>query len=87
MPPAQDAKNNLILAMYDPTVVLYTDEFVSIIADLYPKSEHHYLVMPKEDIQDSRGLKALHIPKLIYMELKGLEYAMRKTGLPAQSFL
>lgn len=86
MAPVHDAKNNLILAMYDPNVELYTDEFIVIIADLYPKSNHHYLVMPKEDIQDVRSLRALHIPKLIYMELKGLEYVMRKTGLSAQHF-
>lgn len=87
MAPVHDAKNNLILAMYDPNLELYSDEFIAIIADLYPKSRYHYLVLPKENIQDVRALLALHIPKLIYMELKGLEYVMRKTGLSADNFL
>lgn len=81
---ANDARNNLILAMNNPSNVLYSDEFVVIIADQYPKSKHHYLVMPKEDLLDVRSLKKHHIPKLIYMELKGLEYVMHTTGLSAQ---
>ncbi|KAL4090704.1 hypothetical protein QTP88_025491 [Uroleucon formosanum] len=82
-----EARNNLILSMNDPSNILYSDEFVVIIADQYPKSEHHYLVMPKEDLFDVRSLKKHHIPKLIYMELKGLEYVMHTTGLFAQDLL
>lgn len=82
-----EARNNLILAMNDPSNILYSDEFVVIIADQYRKSEHHYLVMPKEDLLDVRSLKAHHIPKLIYMELKGLEYVMHTSGLFAQDLL
>jgi len=82
-----EARNNLILSMNDPSNILYSDEFVVIVADQYPKSEHHYLVMPKEDLFDVRSLKEHHISKLIYMELKGLEYVMRTTGLFAQDLL
>lgn len=78
--------NDLVVAINDPAVCLYSDEFLVIIADEFPKSLHHYLVMPKEDIQDVNSLDVHHVPKLIYMELKGLEFVMRKTGLPAQSF-
>lgn len=81
---SNEARNNLILAMNDPSNVLYSDDFVVIIADQFPKSKHHYLVMPKEDLLDVRSLKKDHIPKLIYMEFKGLEYVMYRTGLMAQ---
>lgn len=81
---SNEARNNLILAMNDPSKVLYSDDFVVIISDQFPKSKHHYLVMPKEDLLDVRSLKKDHIPKLIYMEFKGLEYVMCRTGLMAQ---
>lgn len=77
-------KDDLIRAMNDPYKVLYKDEFVGIIADAFPKSRHHYLVMPLEDIHDLSDLGEHHIPKLIYMELKGLEFVMRTTGVPHQ---
>lgn len=79
-------KNDLVLALNNPAVRLHEDEFLVIIADLYPKSKHHYLVMPLEDIPEVNRLKVHHIPKLIYMELKGLEYVVSKTGLSAQNF-
>jgi len=75
--------NDLIEAIKKPHLVLYSDEFVVIIADKYPKSKHHYLVMPKEDVRTLCDLTEHHIPKLIYMELKGLEYVIRITGLAA----
>jgi aprataxin len=84
---AGELKNDLIFAMNDPTVRLYSDEFVTIIADKFPKSKHHYLVLPHEDISDVRDIKEHHIPKLIYMELIGLEFAMAHTNLPAHGFL
>lgn len=78
--------NNLILAMNDPACVLHSDQFIVIIADKYPKAEHHYLVMPREDIGNVRNLKERHVPKLVYMELKGLEFAVHASGLPVQNF-
>lgn len=82
-----DLSNDLIVAMNDPGRALYSDEFVVIIADKYPKSEFHYLVMPRENIPDVRSLKKQHIPKLIYMELKGLEFAIVSSALQAHDFL
>lgn len=79
-------KNNLILAMNNHENILYSDDKIAIIADLYPKSIHHYLVLPKENIQDVRSLKPHHIPCLIYMELKGLEFVMQKTGMASHCF-
>lgn len=67
--------------------LLYSDEFIVIIADAFPKSIYHYLVLPKEDIPEVRSLNEFHIPKLIYMELKGLEHVMRITGLTAKNLL
>lgn len=84
--PSNRLRNDLVLAMQDPSVMLYSDEFVTIIADKYPKSEYHFLVLPKEDIQQLRSVQEHHIPKLIYMELKGLEFAKHMTGLPKQHF-
>lgn len=78
--------DDLILAMRDPNSVLYQDEFIVIIADKYPKSQHHYLVLPLEDVADVRDLKQRHVPKLVYMELKGLEYVMAATGLSIDNF-
>ncbi|VVC46248.1 Hypothetical protein CINCED_3A008030 [Cinara cedri] len=79
-------KNDLIVAMDNKSVRLYEDEFMVIIADVFPKSKHHYLVLPKEHIQEVNSLKTHHIPKLIYMELKGLEFVVYRTMLPARCF-
>ncbi|XP_050428421.1 aprataxin isoform X2 [Adelges cooleyi] len=76
----------IIFPMNNPTNILYTDDIVTIIADLFPKSIHHYLVLPKDNIQDVRSLKQHHIPTLIYMELKGLEFVMRVTGMTPHKF-
>ncbi|XP_050522978.1 aprataxin isoform X2 [Daktulosphaira vitifoliae] len=72
--------------MNNPVNILYSDDIVTIIADLYPKSIHHYLVLPKENIQDVKSLKPHHIPCLIYMELKGLEFVIKKTGMASHYF-
>lgn len=79
-----EPRNNLILAMYDPSKVLYSDEFLVIIADQFPKSHHHYLVISKKDLLDVRSLRAQHIHMLIYMEFTGLEYVKGRTGLMVQ---
>lgn len=80
-----ELKNDLVLAIKDPSVLLYSDEFIVIIADIYPKSKYHFLVMPKENIRDITCLKPYHVPKLIYMEHKGLEFVMQATGLSAKN--
>lgn len=82
-----ELKNDLLVAMGNPDAVLYSDEFLVIIADKYPKSKYHYLVMPKENIHEIRSLKKHHIPKIIYMQLKGIEFAMQQTNLTSVHFV
>lgn len=72
---SSELRNDLVVAMDNDKNVLYQDPFIVIIWDKYPKSKFHFLVLPREDIPDVRSIKKHHSPKLVYMELKGLEIA------------
>lgn len=59
---------SLVKSMDDPSLRVYADDKLVIIKDKYPKSEYHYLVLPKENISGIRSLNESHLPLLKYME-------------------
>lgn len=45
-----DWRNGLLRDMKDPTKQLLRTDLAVVIADKFPRSKHHYLVLPVEDI-------------------------------------
>ena len=64
----------LLKTMEDPKYVVFKDEKIVIIKDMYPKAKHHLLVIPHEDIASIKVVNEKHIPLLEYMESKAKEY-------------
>ncbi|XP_075225996.1 aprataxin isoform X2 [Lycorma delicatula] len=67
-------KFSLVKSMEDPVLQVYTDDKIVIIKDKYPKSEYHYLVLPKENISGIRLLNSSHLSILKYMDTKAREF-------------
>ena len=57
----------LLKSMEDPKKVLISDEKCVIIRDEYPKSRHHYLTIPKENISSLKSLDSSHVDLLQHM--------------------
>ena len=49
------------------------DKDIVVMPDKYPKSQHHYLVMPREIIEDFSDLTPDHLPILRALQSKGKE--------------
>lgn len=73
-------KFELLKLMKNKEYLLYSDDDIAIIRDGYPKSEVHYLVLPKADIPYVKDIKAEHLDILKKMDLKGREYARENGG-------
>ena len=70
--------------MKNPEMIVKQDEKCVVIKDSYPKSKHHYLVLPKSDISSLRVVNATHLDllrhilkvgKVLAEEIKGKESA------------
>lgn len=60
-------KYGLHNAMRDPNSVIYQDNLVIIIKDKYPKSIHHFLVLPVGKVKDLKALTRSHIQLIEHM--------------------
>lgn len=65
----------LINILKDETKLLYSDSEIAIAADCFPKSEVHYLVLPKQNIPSIKDVNRSHIELLKKMDLTGREFA------------
>lgn len=73
-------KFNLYKAMKDPKLVVYEDDVVVIILDKYPKSELHFLVLPKTEIPNVASLHTYHISLLQHMDTVTKHYVQQYRG-------
>lgn len=58
----------LLKTMEDPKHIVSSDDLVTVIKDVYPKAEFHYLILPKEDVSSLKGIKNDHLRLLNHME-------------------
>lgn len=65
----------LLSSMDDPELRVHSDDKITIIKDKYPKAQHHFLVMPKENIPNLKSLKKEHLDLLHYIQKQGQEIA------------
>nr|XP_023014037.1 aprataxin [Leptinotarsa decemlineata] len=63
----------LLKTMEDPKYIIQSDELITIIKDVYPKAEFHYLILPKANISNLKALNKDHIDLLKHMEIKAKE--------------
>jgi aprataxin len=54
-------KKGLLNSMKDPDCVLTSDDKCIIIKDKFPKSQHHFLALPRDDIKDIGSLDGSHV--------------------------
>ncbi|XP_055546952.1 aprataxin-like protein [Wyeomyia smithii] len=55
---------NLIADMKNPKLVLFRSDLAAVIRDKYPKSNHHFLVLPWENINTVYQLSLKHVTLL-----------------------
>merc|ERR1711874_439511 len=61
----------LVQSMNDPELKVKETESLVVIKDKYPKSEHHFLVLPKEKLSSLRSATRAHVELLQKMEDEG----------------
>lgn len=54
-------------SMKDPDMVVQSDELTVTIKDRYPKAQHHYLVLPRQNIKSLKHLNKDHLSLLNIM--------------------
>ncbi len=59
--------HGLLQSMNDPAMIIKEDDTCTIIKDAYPKACHHYLVLPKVQINNLRVLDSTHVGLLKHM--------------------
>ncbi|XP_072401512.1 aprataxin [Diabrotica undecimpunctata] len=64
-------QQGLVRTMKNPKAVVTSDDLVTVINDLYPKAEVHFLVLPKENISSLTALNQDHIDLLRHIERAG----------------
>ena len=57
----------LLASMEDPELLVKSDDMCVVIKDAYPKSKHHYLILPKTSITNIRALNSSHVDLLKHM--------------------
>lgn len=57
----------LLGSLEDPELKVLSDDLVTVIKDKYPKSEFHYLVIPKENINSLKEVNSTHVNILKHM--------------------
>lgn len=63
----------LLGSMNDPNLKVKEDELCVVIKDKYPKAKYHFLVIPKEKIQNLRSLNKGHASLLQHLDKTGKE--------------
>lgn len=74
----------LLKTMKDPNFVVYSDQKIVIIKDMYPKAKYHFLIICNEDIPSVRSVNPKHLNLLKYMDQKAKEYVSK--NLPTTDF-
>ncbi|XP_022215928.2 aprataxin-like protein [Drosophila obscura] len=83
---------NLIKEIADQANWIISSDVGIVIADKYPKAQHHYLVLPKSEISSIFELTREHLPLLEELhllasnivEVRGLQWADFKVGFHAE---
>lgn len=70
----------LLQTIKNSDYVVYNDEQVVIIKDMYPKAKYHFLVVSNEDIAGIRDVNRTHLPLLQHMHTTAENYV--KKNLP-----
>ncbi|XP_050518723.1 aprataxin [Diabrotica virgifera virgifera] len=78
-------QQGLVKRMNDPDAVVTSDDLVTVINDLFPKAEVHWLVLPKENISSLTGLKKDHIDLLRHMK-RAAQTAIKEEGHTDKKF-
>ncbi|XP_055333497.1 aprataxin-like [Paramacrobiotus metropolitanus] len=65
---------SLISAIQDPRLHIYSDSQVVVIRDKFPKSRHHYLMLPRCAIDTLTDLTSAHIPLVEHMIEQGKQF-------------
>lgn len=65
---------NLIRELENPKSIIEEDEFIYVIKDKFPKSTHHYLIIPKKDIPSISKVTKDDLEVLYHMELIANKY-------------
>lgn len=60
--------NGLVKSMTDPELVIKKDDLVTVIKDMYPKAEFHYLILPQEHILSLKEITKEHLYLLKHMD-------------------
>lgn len=63
--------------MKDPKYMVFSDTKIVMIKDMYPKAEHHFLVLPHEEITNLKKVTEKDIPLLEYMFEKAKQYTSK----------
>ena len=76
-------EDSLIRCLNDPSKILFKDDLIAIIADAYPKSVYHFLVISLDPSLNSIiDLKRDHICFVDHMHQKAIEFSKNiKTNL------
>ncbi|XP_066147017.1 aprataxin [Euwallacea fornicatus] len=68
----------LLKTMNDPKYIIKTDDQITMIKDMYPKAQHHFLVLPKQDISSLKAVTVKHLSLLKHMENIARAYVREK---------
>ncbi|KAL1129170.1 hypothetical protein AAG570_013700 [Ranatra chinensis] len=71
-------KFGLLASAKNPDLQIFTNDQITVVKDMYPKAELHYLVLPKERIDTLKNLQKDHVNLLKSMHEIGLELASKK---------
>lgn len=73
-------KDSLINCIHDPAKILFKDDLIAIIADAYPKSAHHFLVLSLDSTLNSvTDLNRRHIFLVDHMYKEGMKFSQKFT--------
>ncbi|GFT24720.1 aprataxin [Trichonephila clavipes] len=60
-------------SMEDPNLIVDSDDLIVIIKDKYPKAQHHYLILPKQNIPNLKSVSKDDLSLLKHMHEKAEE--------------
>ncbi|GFY75776.1 aprataxin [Trichonephila inaurata madagascariensis] len=60
-------------SMEDPNLIVDSDDLIVIIKDKYPKAQHHYLILPKQNIPNLKSVSKDYLSLLKHMHEKAEE--------------
>jgi len=92
MPPKENSKQNILpphphvrpnwstglrTDMKKPELVVFSTPSVVVIKDKFPKAKHHFLVLPREELDNLQSLELKHLSLVEQMQEVGNEIAAR----------